>query len=640
MSHVDTSRRLRAVLLIGCLIACTLLLCGCAVVETQSATDAGDGETGDTRRLGYPGDPCNDDSDCLTDICVADICRSGGVGDPCNDDGDCAGATPLCGPAETGCQAGVEGDPCADASDCAENAPFCIDDACRLGTAGNPCNDDNDCDGATPLCGPGATGCQDGVEGDPCETIADCADGAPICASTGMCQDGNGGDACSDDDDCSDPMPFCVDDDGDGPDAPECQAGIEGEPCEDENDCAPGASICSSMGICQDGTASDACSDDEDCAGETPICGPDDVGCQAGAAGDPCVENEEHCSAQAPYCWDGTCHAGRALAEECRYETECESGHCSNGHCAPEGFAYIPAGTFCMGSPDGSTECMDETPPAELGREEDETLHEVELTHPFYLQETEVTQAQWEALGFTNPSEFTECDPDTKTCPVERNNWWEAFAYANALSEAEGLTPCYTLAGCDPSAAGTDIECSGVIVGDPLAEGKPYLCEGYRLPTEAEWEYAYRAGTTTAFYNGGITNTERSPLDTILDLIGWYGGNSGVDYSPDYDCTGWYDGSTVCGTHEVGGKAANGWGLYDMSGNVWEWVWDEYQSDYYESSEPSDPVGGTGSSRVIRGGSWSNLAQRCRAAARDSDDPGVRSSNLGFRPSRSDLSHP
>ena len=338
------------------------------------------------------------------------------------------------------------------------------------------------------------------------------------------------------------------------------------------------------------------------------------------------LETDVDCGGPCPLC---------GLSERCRFDPDCGSNHCSNSHCAPKGFAYIPNGSFWMGSPDGE-DCPDEYPgdcTAELGREIDETLHHVTLTRPFYLAETEVTQGQWEAQEFTNPSEFDECGPN---CPVETVNWWETAAYVNALSENDGLAPCYTLEGCDPSSAGTDIDCSGITVSDPSASGNPYDCEGYRLPMEAEWEYAYRAETTTAFYNGGISEgTVYSPLDGYLDLIGWYGGNSGVSYSPGYDCSGWYDGSSRCGTHEVGGKGSNDWGLFDMSGNVYEWVWDWYESGYYASSPTHDPTGGTGSTRVERGGFWQDFAPLCRAANRGVVTPGDSHAGLGFRPARS-----
>jgi len=138
----------------------------------------------------------------------------------------------------------------------------------------------------------------------------------------------------------------------------------------------------------------------------------------------------------------------------------------------------------------------------------------------------------------------------------------------------------------------------------------------YRLPTEAEWEYAARAGTTTAFYNGGITNSGYNcNSDPNLDKIGWYCGNASNK------------------THAVKGKDANSWGLYDMSGNVWEWAWDWYGS---YGGDVTDPVGpSSGSYRVTRGGRWYSVARTCRSANRDDRSPGNRGYNLGIRLSRS-----
>jgi formylglycine-generating enzyme required for sulfatase activity len=293
----------------------------------------------------------------------------------------------------------------------------------------------------------------------------------------------------------------------------------------------------------------------------------------------------------------------------------------------------IPEGSFWMGSPDG--DCPADYPggsgcASELGRQTSEELHYVTLTHPFVMGRYEVTQAEWQAAFGNNPSWFgpsgngADCGLD---CPVERVNWFEAAAYANWLSPQEGLTPCYTLTGCTGTLGGgcaaSSIYCtSGTYTCTVALNGvsSPYECEGYRLPTESEWEYAIRAGTTTAFYNGGITVTN-CDVDPNLTLIGWYCGNAS---------------ST---THPVGEKNANAWGLSDMSGNVWEWVWDWYLAAYPAGSTSSpvvDPTGGDpGSFRVLRGGSWYVSAPYCRSAVRATSPPGDRHGNVGFRLARS-----
>jgi formylglycine-generating enzyme required for sulfatase activity len=242
-------------------------------------------------------------------------------------------------------------------------------------------------------------------------------------------------------------------------------------------------------------------------------------------------------------------------------------------------FVYIPPGTFTMGSPTD-----------EGGRNSDETQHQVTLTKGYYMQTTEITQGQWKAVIGSNPSYFSSCGDN---CPVEQVSWDDLQNFISKLNQADGRT--------------------------------------YRLPTEAEWEYAARAGSTSAFYNGGITNTGCSPLDTNLDKIGWYCGNSCVSYSGGYNCSSWSgSGCSSCGTHPVAQKQANAFGLFDMSGNVWEWCQDWYGS--YPTTSVTDPTGAnTGSYRVGRGGDWSYSAGYCRSAFRYSTYPSLRYGNLGAR---------
>jgi len=256
---------------------------------------------------------------------------------------------------------------------------------------------------------------------------------------------------------------------------------------------------------------------------------------------------------------------------------------------APPGTVLIPAGTFQMGSPEN-----------EPFRFSYETLHQVTLTRDFLMQTTEVTQAQWQARMGNNPSRFTG---DTSR-PVERVSWYDAIAYANALSVADGLPVAYNLSGCSGTPGTSNYSCSNVT----LTASTPYATTGWRLPTEAEWEYAYRADSSAAWYFGSDSN--------LLRTYAWFGSNSS---------------ST---THPVARKQPNAWGLYDMAGNVLEFCWDWYGS--YPGTV-TDPVGPpSGSHRVIRGGSWRYDASLTRAAYRDRNAPDYRDyDGVGFRLARS-----
>jgi formylglycine-generating enzyme required for sulfatase activity len=214
----------------------------------------------------------------------------------------------------------------------------------------------------------------------------------------------------------------------------------------------------------------------------------------------------------------------------------------------------IAAGTFTMGSP-----------ASEQGRFDDEGPQpRVTLSKGYWLGKTEVTQREWQAVMGNTPSNFKG-----DNLPVEQVSWTEAMEFCRKLTERE-------------RAAGR------------LPEGYAYT-----LPTEAQWEYACRAGTS-GDYAGN------------LDEMGWYGQNSGNK------------------THPVGQKKANGWGLHDMHGNVWEWCADWYGN--YPGGSVTDPKGPvSGSGRVNRGGGWVYSAQDCRSAVRGRSGPGNRSKNLGFR---------
>lgn len=300
-------------------------------------------------------------------------------------------------------------------------------------------------------------------------------------------------------------------------------------------------------------------------------------------------------------CEDALCGDGIvwAAVEACDDGNAVDTDGCTQG-CNAIGWVALAAGSFTMGSPD-----------TEPNRDIGEAQHSVTLTHPFWMQATEVTQAQWSHLVAPNPSVATACGDD---CPVDSTNWYDALTYANLLSTSEGLAPCYTLSGCT-GAVGVDLDCTGAAVN--TVEGNPYLCEGYRLPTEAEWEYAYRAGATTAFYNGAMTESGCSPVDPNLDAIAWFCGNA------------------AGATHPVAGKQGNVWGLFDMPGNVYEWSWD-WTGDY--PGDVTDPFGPpSGTLKVIRGGGYGSVPGGCRAAWRGYDFPYFRGPNLGFRLARTAL---
>ena len=213
-------------------------------------------------------------------------------------------------------------------------------------------------------------------------------------------------------------------------------------------------------------------------------------------------------------------------------------------------FKLIPAGKFTMG--------------------ENDEAHEVTLTEPFMMGVHEVTQAQYEQVMKNNPSKFKGADH-----PVEMVTWHDAVEFCRKLSEL----PAEKAAG-----------------------------NVYRLPTEAQWEYACRAGTTTKFSFGDDESE-----------LGQYA---------------WYDENSENTNHAVGGKLPNAWGLYDMHGNVWEWCQDWYGD--YPSGSVTDPSGATSSSgRVNRGGGWFNTADNCRSADRYRNSPSYRNYNLGFRVVRS-----
>jgi len=247
----------------------------------------------------------------------------------------------------------------------------------------------------------------------------------------------------------------------------------------------------------------------------------------------------------------------------------------------------IPAGEFFMGSPDDAIEAENDEKP----------LHRVRISKPFYLGACEVTQGQYEAVMGNNPSHFSAngdgkdrvAGQSTDQFPVENISWLDAIQFSNKLSEKEGKKPFYEIDGRD--------------VRVPDWNG-----QSYRLPTEAEWEYACRANAST--------RTRFSFGDNVVEL----------------ELYGWVDGNSEQRTHPVSQKRPNGFGLYDMHGNVWEWCWDWYREGYYNQSPANDPTGPAGASdRVIRGGSSFSDPRYDRSSDRGWIAPGNRDGNIGFR---------
>ena len=236
----------------------------------------------------------------------------------------------------------------------------------------------------------------------------------------------------------------------------------------------------------------------------------------------------------------------------------------------------VPAGTVTVGCTPGQGDaCQDDEKPA----------RKVTLSRSVYVDETEVTQGLYQGLMGSNPSKFSSCGPG---CPVEQLSWFDAVKLANTLSAAEGLEACY------------------LIDGESVSWPKGPACLGHRLLTEAEREVAARGGGD-ALYAGA----------NRLRAAGWFQLNSGE------------------ATHPVGEKRHNGYGLYDMSGNVWEWAWDWYDSTADAAGRALDPLGpSSGGSRVLRGGSWFVLPPFARVAVRAHYPPNDRDHSLGVRLAR------
>jgi formylglycine-generating enzyme len=278
------------------------------------------------------------------------------------------------------------------------------------------------------------------------------------------------------------------------------------------------------------------------------------------------------------------------------------------------GWCKVPAGCYGMGSEPG-TPCVPVPPPpyTVFGSE---TQHMVALTHGFEIMDAELTQESFQQLMGYNPAQNRD-QPGSENLgvhPVEYASWHEAAACANVLSAREGLSPCYSCTGakdfvvCSPSPT--------------FSSEKIYDCPGYRLPTEAEWEYAYRAGTTTDFYVS-IDDACRQSQDYCdggcssarLDEISWYQANSG----------------TPNRHHAVRQKAPNAWGLHDMAGNVFEWCHD-FARDDLGAVTVTDPWGeSAGTYKALRSAAFEWASKYLRAATRRLDTLDHRCYSVGFR---------
>ena len=274
----------------------------------------------------------------------------------------------------------------------------------------------------------------------------------------------------------------------------------------------------------------------------------------------------------------------------------------------------IPAGEFQMGSNDADVQAYlraDKEFKAEFAADE-QPQHRVKITKPFYMGVHEVTQAQYQQVMGTNPSEFASkggkrervSGKNTDRFPVEFVSWFDAVEFCIKVSQKETRSPCYRL---------KNVKRDGINKSINSADVEFLSGDGYRLPTEAEWEYACRAGTTTPFHFGGVNDESKSNI----------GGNLNGTTAP---------GPFLERTTTVGSYPPNAFGLYDMHGNVWEWCQDYYDQKYYNQRPANDPQGASsGKNRVSRGGSWGDKGMNTRAASRYGDTPDVVGENVGFR---------
>ena len=529
-------------------------------------------------------DPCADGSLCtVDDLCADGACEPGEVLD-CEDGLECT--IDSCDPGQ-GCLHMESNELCDDANPC-------TDDLCSI-DAGECLHMNND------------LGCDDG---DLCTVEDVCAGG--ICSGTPkVCDDSLW---CSGEEQCDPLSGDCVTqnvpvvDDGVSCTVDECDEENQlvlnipdHEPCDDQNECT--TTWCDSVAGCQTEAL------------------PDDAPCQGGAgwycSGGECVCTTDCKSRQ---CGNDGCGGS---CGDCGEDKDCDDTY---GVCISDKWVIVPGGDFFMGS-DETDPCSDAT---------ETPRHPVTLTHALLVSDHEVTQGEWKSAmpqgtgnpSFHGPDGFMSGACVQSGCPVEMVSWVEAVNFCNTLSTNEGLPTCYAVAGCTneesigESCAGAAVSCEGTYDCSAV-QFKGLECAGYRLPTEAEWEYLARGGVEAPLPvplpGGGALEADECGPDCVekneLTAYASYCGFSGIF------------------TTATGQKSANGFGLYDMAGNVREWTFDYMDPDYYASSPAVDPVSSKSPPglRVIRGGDYSSSQYFLRPAVRSGADYRVKSKTTGMR---------